>query len=223
MRKELPHYTVGELYGFNQEIYSDFMLRLGGCAATTACEACLILKKEFGMDHLYPYDPDNVTHADFEAFALRMKPYLRPRLTGIDKLSIYTEGFGKYLSDAGETGISIEELPGSTPCGEAARRVIGQIDAGIPIPMLMLYHRDPAFRDYVWHWFLINAYDTGNDAENAAGGTFPDLLVKTASFGEYGWFSFSALWNTGFEKKGGLILLHRAQSVADRAVPQASA
>ena len=209
MKKELPHYNVGDLYGFNQEIYSDFTLRLGGCAATTACEACIILKKKYGLDRLCPFSTEDIPQADFEAFALQMKPYLRPRLTGIDKLSIYTEGFGAYLSNIGETRLSIEEVPGDIPYENAARRLMGSIDEGIPVPMLVLYHKNPAFREYVWHWFLLNAYDTGEASEEASGARDLSFLsVKTATFGEYEWVSFYDLWNTGFEKKGGMILLH---------------
>ena len=35
-----------------------------------------------------------------------------------------------------------------------------------------------------------------------------DLMVKAVSYGEYKWFSLSEMWDTGYDKKGGMILYH---------------
>ena len=52
--------------------------------------------------------------------------------------------------------------------------------------------------DYIWHWFILAGYEeTGND-----------LLVKAVSYGEYKWFSLKEMWDTGYDKKGGMILYH---------------
>ena len=48
---------------------------------------------------------------------------------------------------------------------------------------------------YVWHWFLLTGYD---DAEK--------FFVKVTTYGESKRVELAELWNTGFERKGGLIL-----------------
>ena len=95
MKKELPYFKIEEARGGNQEWFPDRMMRLGGCAVVTACDSCIFfdLYKE---THLYPFDRKNITKADYIRFGMEMKPYLRPRWSGIDTLDIYMEGFGKY-------------------------------------------------------------------------------------------------------------------------------
>ena len=44
---------------------------------------------------------------------MKMKPYLRPRVNGVNKLWMFTEGFGSYLSDMGEHSLRMEEFPGT--------------------------------------------------------------------------------------------------------------
>ena len=198
LKKELSHYTVGEYYGFNQEWYHDFTMNKGGCAATTAAEACLLFKKNFGIDSLYPYDPQNVTFEDFSRFAMAMKPYLRPRLTGVDRLSLYTEGLSRYFHDAGVSRISIQEFSGNETADDAAAVLIRQIDEGYPVPFLLLAHEDRSLYDFIWHWFLINGYEKDETG----------LKVKAASYGEYVWLDFYHLWDTGSGRKGGMILFH---------------
>ena len=170
----------------------------GGCAATTAAEMCLLLQKYSGISGLYPYDPEHVTFDDFNSFALTMKPYLRPRLTGVDRLTYYTEGLGRYFQNAGVTGVTMEEYSGDAPFDEAARTLTDQIDRGIPVPFLLLGHTDNALYDFIWHWFLLNGYRSDENG----------LAVKAASYGEYVWLDFEHLWNTGFQKKGGMILFY---------------
>ena len=128
MRLELPHFEIEGEYGANQEKYTDFWMHLGGCAATCACESALLFKKYHGLSEAYPYDTDEVTREQFNAFTLEMKPYLRPRMMGIDKLSLYMDGFSAYLHDRGVDCIRIGELPGEVPyeqAEEAVRRDTG--------------------------------------------------------------------------------------------------
>ena len=61
-----------------------------------------------------------------------------------------------------------------------------------------LKHKNPLFKDYVWHWFLLTGYDTAGDS----------CMVKAVTYGEWQWLDMDELWDTGFEKKGGLILYH---------------
>ena len=74
--------------------------------------------------------------------------------------------------------------------------LMGQIDKGFPLPCLVLKHKNPMFKDYVWHWFLLTGYDTAGDS----------CMTKAVTYGEWQWLDMDELWDTGFEKKGGLIL-----------------
>ena len=75
-----------------------------------------------------------------------------------------------------------------------------QIDSDSPIPYLMLKHQNKNghLEDYIWHWFILAGYEETED----------DLMVKAVSYGEYKWFSLKELWDTGYDKKGGMILYH---------------
>lgn len=192
---ELDYFTIGSSIGGNQEWFLDPMMRLGGCAAETACDSAIWFSLHFGKS-LYPYDVHDLKKKDYRAFGAAMKPYLRPRFRGIDRLSIYRDGFGAYLRQHGENGIQMEEYPGSAPTEAAFQRVREQIDADLPVPMLMLKHSNPKFEDYVWHWFILAGYDADS------------MAVKTVTYSEAEWVDFTQLWNTGFAEKGGLILFH---------------
>ncbi len=199
---ELPYFNVGDMIGGNQELFADPWMKIGGCAAVTACDLCIYLDLYKGTRGLYPYDLQNISKADYERFAMYMKPYLRPRYSGINKLETYTEGFGRYLTDKGlrvnaepDADISLTGFSGSKSYSEARRLVMDSIDAGFPISYLNLYHRDPYFRDFVWHWFIIAGYAVFSDI----------MMVKIISYGKSFWFDFAKLWNTGHRRKGGMI------------------
>ena len=133
-----------------------------------------------------------------------MKPYLRPRFSGIDKLDIYLKGYGKYLADRGCGKITLSGFSGEEPYDRARELLISQIDAGFPVPMLNLRHRDKTFSDFEWHWFLLTGYETFEDT----------VMVKVVSYGEFVWFDFKALWHTGYRQKGGLIIVSDASAPA---------
>ena len=127
--------------------------------------------------------------------AERIMPYLHPRFTGIDTLELYTEGFSEYLHDVGEQSVSMHTLEGDAPVEEAVAQVIEQIDAGLPIAMLVLRHRNPRFNFYVWHWFILNGYEKRGH----------DFRVKATTYGTSHWLDFRSLWQTGYKRKGGLV------------------
>lgn len=62
-------------------------------------------------------------------FAMKNEPYLRPRIGGVDRLSLYIEGFQRYLADAGVTDLCLEGLEGQTPY-EKSGRSGGSTDSG---------------------------------------------------------------------------------------------
>ena len=83
---------------------------------------------------------------------------------------------------------------------EAREALCRQIDNDCPIPYLLLKHQNSKgyLEDYIWHWFILAGYEEKED----------DLLVKAVSYGEYKWFSLKEMWDTGYDKKGGMILYH---------------
>ena len=87
-------------------------------------------------------------------------------------------------------------LDGNEPYESAAMAVRRQIDAGFPVPVLILNHKNRRFSDYNWHWFLINGYDDRGDT----------FLVKAVTYSAYEWLDLAQLWDTGYARRGGLIL-----------------
>ena len=98
-RRELEHFTIGGSYGGNQTWFRSFMMRLGGCGAETACDLSIYLELHKGAGGLCPLDVHALTRRGYVDFAHEMERYLWPRRTGIDKLSIFTEWYGKFLRD----------------------------------------------------------------------------------------------------------------------------
>lgn len=195
MKKTLDYFMIEGAVGGNQEWFKNVVMYIGGCAAATACDCCIYLALRRGMRHLYPYDAAHLTREDYVAFSMKMKPYLRPRVNGVNKLYMFTEGVGKYLADAGERGLSFEELPGTESCGAAEAFIRRHIDSGYPVPYLMLRHKKAYYKDFVWHWFLCYGYE-----ESEAG-----FWITVATYGESSTFLLSDLWDTGYDEKGGLI------------------
>lgn len=200
-KKELDYFYIGKEYGSNQDWFRDPMMKFGGCAAVTACDTCIYLSRTRGKHHLYPFHADNLSKADYIAFSKIMKPYLKPRWGGIDKLEIYQEGLGAYLKDAGEQNLRMELFSGEESADNAKLRLKKQIDAGFPVPCLMLKHKNRAYKDYVWHWFLLTGYESIENAESS-------FMVKAVNYGEWEWLDFDGLWDTGYARRGGLILFH---------------
>lgn len=196
MKHELPHFQIGDSYGGNQDWFPTFMMRIGGCGAETACDSSIYFALHQGITEIAPANAAALTKDDYIRFAYEMKPYLSPRMSGIDRLDIYIDGYSQFLKDRGETRLSMEPLNGAEPYETAQSSVKWQIDHGYPIPTLILNHRNKALNDYVWHWFLINGYD------DADGG----FLVKAVTYSKYERLDFHQLWDTGHIKRGGLIL-----------------
>lgn len=146
-----------------------------------------------------PQAQKKMTKAAYLELGMIMKPYLKPRITGIDKLSIYMEGFTNYLCDRGINDLILTGWSGNHSYESSAELVKHQIDAGWPLPYLNLKHRAPSFRDLVWHWFLLTGYETFYD----------EVMVKVTTYGSWRWLSLKELWDTGYKQKGGLILFSR--------------
>lgn len=201
MKRELDYFQIADCYGGCQDWFLDPMMKGGGCAAVTACDTCIYLdlyRPELvkGDTGYYPYKKEDLTKRDYIRFSRVMKPYLRPRMSGIDRLELYIEGFGDYLSDRGLDTLVMEGFSGEEEEAKAREKVREQIDSGFPIPCLILKHRNPKMKEYVWHWFLLTGYEALEET----------FLVKAVTYGEWEWLDFGELWNTGEERKGGLVL-----------------
>ncbi|MBQ8954864.1 MAG: hypothetical protein IJ048_12195 [Clostridia bacterium] len=198
MKRELEHFQIGDSYGGNQDWFPTFMMRVGGCGAETACDSSIYFALHRGLTRIAPENAPELTKEDYIRFAYEMRPYLAPRMSGIDRLDIYMDGYAQYLRDRGETRLTMTPLNGDEPYEAARAAVVRQIDEGYPIPTLVLNHRSEKLQDYVWHWFLINGYD---DTENA-------FLVKAVTYSNYSWLDLRELWDTGHERRGGFVLYH---------------
>lgn len=195
MKQILDYFSIDGAVGGNQDWFSNFVMNMGGCAAATACDCCIYLALRRGMRHLYPYDVHELTREKYVDFSTKMKPYLKPRVHGVNKTYLFTEGFGKYLSDVGERGLKMLELSGSEKVSAAEAFIREQIDSGYPVPYLMLRHRKEEYKDFVWHWFLCYGYEEREDG----------LWITVATYGEASVFSLQDLWDTGYAEKGGLV------------------
>ena len=198
MRKELKHFYIGGSYGGNQDWFRTFMMRIGGCGAETACDSSLYFAIHKGIENIYPFDREKLTKTDYVDFAHMMEKYLRPRMSGINRVDIFIEGYAAYLKDRGIRNLEMEELSGSEPYEKAAAAMIRQIDNGYPVPLLILNHRDRSLKDYVWHWFLINGYDRPDGTE--------EIRVKAVTYSGYQWLDLRKLWDTGYMNRGGAVL-----------------
>ena len=173
MEKLLNYFTIDDAFGGNQDWFTNIVMHIGGCAAATACDSCIYFAKYMGMEFLYPYELniEELNKEDYKKFSQIMKPYIRPRVNGVKKLEWYIEGFEKYLWDVcdearvkqmpvQDIGIGMEGFAGEYPYEEAAERIRGQIDAGLPVPYLMLRHKlAEKYKDFIWHWFLVVGYE----------------------------------------------------------------
>ncbi len=195
MKKELDYFRIGNTYGGNQDWFPDFMMKIGGCGALTACDSCIYLDLYKGTE-LYPYELQHLTKKDYIRFGMLMKPYLRPRWSGIDTLDIYMDGFQQYLSDRGCKTIGMTPFYGNRKASEAENTLKNQIDLGLPVPCLLLKHKSRALKDYEWHWFLLTGYETLEEK----------CMVKAVTYGGWQWLDLKELWDTGYERRGGLIL-----------------
>jgi len=198
MRKELSYFNIENSFGGNQDWFKDPMMKLGGCAAITACDFSLKMALHDNKTHLYPYDIQKLNKEDYIKFAMKMKPYLRPRLKGVNTLKLFIDGIQEYFNDVDEVDLLMQEFHGDMKEEEAAVQIKTQIDNGIPIPYLLLKHKNHNFKDFAWHWFLVVGYEEFEK----------DFYIKVATYSNAHWLSLNELWETGYKEKGGMVIMH---------------
>ena len=197
MLKELDYFWVGEEYGGRQSLLPDMIMRFAGCAAVTACDSLIYMTLYKNLKNLCPFSTDQLRGRDYVAFFKTVKPYLRPRLMGINRLEIFVAAFKKFLKEHGTFFLDVLPWSGDHDEQNTVKTIKQQIDRGFLIPYLLLHHKNPNFENYEWHWFLLTGYDEKPDGR---------FLVKAVTYGAYEWLDFAKLWNTGYDRKGGLIL-----------------
>ena len=172
------------------------MMRIGGCAAETACDLCVYLDK-YKNTRLCPFDVNELSREKYVSLSETMKPYLHPRMKGIDRLDIYLDGFGQYLKDK-NSALILSKIEGSESSKTAGQALIQQLDSGYPAAFLCLYHSNPRYKDYEWHWFIINGYEIFEDT----------LMVKAVTYSEWEWLNFEELWNSKRARRGGMVFIN---------------
>jgi len=198
-KKELDYFHIDGYFGGSQSWFLDPWMHIGGCGALTMCDFLLYQAICRGRDDCDPFrekkmqgadghlDETRISKRDYRRFGMHMKPYLRPRETGIKDLATFMEGAKVYLEYGGR------------PYAEAEAAVIDRIDNDMPVPMLMLKHRNKQFDFFEWHWFLLVGYEKKQDA----------FRVKAATYGKAHWLDFLDFWDTGETERGGLVLIRQ--------------
>ena len=197
-KRELEFISIDEkYYGGDQNWHSHRMMKLGGCSAVTACETCIwMAKAKLSLRNLYPFDPQQVTRADFLRFFERMFYYLHPGIGGMTSIDKFAAQIGKYISTTG-ADTRTRVLRGNADYGQAEAFVKQSLDNGFPVMYLMLKHRNPVFADYEWHWFTLTGYEDDG----------ADMDITFATWGEKHTFSLRQAWDTGKAWRGGMVAL----------------
>ncbi len=200
-KKELDFFSIGKSFGGNQNWLKDKTMYYGGCAAVTASETMIYYGRQgkYVKNFFHKSKEDELTAVTEEQFIStteKMKPYLRPRITGIHKLSTYVEGIHSFLEKHNETNLFAREFSGAHSNEDAKKVIETQIHAGHPIPYLLLLHKKPEFKHLTWHWFLIVGFKKMEEG----------FWIKVGTYGRARWYLLDSLWDTGYPQKGGMIL-----------------
>lgn len=187
----------GIYYGGDQNWYRHWLMRLGGCSTTTACEACICLARQRSdMRKLYPGDPACVSREAFCRFADSMFAHVHPGIGGLTDVDRYAAMLRGYTACCGVAAV-VDTLRGDAPLAEAERFIREAVDDGRPVAYLMLRHRDVRFDEFEWHWFSVTGY-----TETPGG-----LRLTAGTYGKRYELDLTSAWDTGFAWKGGLAAL----------------
>jgi len=176
-------------------------MHIGGCGALTMCDLMIYMAMYRDIPECIPFHAARLTRREYVRFGMQMKPYLKPRKTGIKDLKTFIDGADDYLRSGGVEGIEMEEFPGTETYAMAEQVLKEQIDAGMPVPMLMLNHKRKEFSFFEWHWFLLVGYEDRQEGDESV------CYAKAATYGKAHWLRFDRFWETGMEESGGLIIV----------------
>lgn len=200
-KTELPYFNIGKAYGGSQSWFLDFWMHIGGCGALTMCDLMIYMAMYRDRPECIPFDAARLMRREYVRFGMQMKPYLKPRKTGIKDLKTFIDGADNYLRSSGIEGIEMEEFPGTETYAMAERVLKEQIDAGMPVPMLMLNHKRKEYSFFEWHWFLLVGYEDRQEGNQTV------TYAKAVTYGKAHWLRFDRFWETGMEERGGLIIV----------------
>ena len=206
-KKELDYFHIDGYFGGSQSWFLDPWMHIGGCGALTMCDLMIYMAMHQARPECIPFDATRLRRREYVRFGMQMKPYLRPRETGIKDLETFIGGAEDYLRSSGIEGITLEGFSGGQPYEAAEQLLKKQIDAGMPVPMLMLNHRNKEFSFFEWHWFLLVGYEDRQEAGAKV------CYAKAATYGNAHWLRFDRFWDTGEEERGGLIIVRENQAV----------
>jgi hypothetical protein len=195
MKKELDFINIEGYYGGDQHWYADRFMRLAGCSAVCASEACAYLAGHFShLRELYPYDPLHIKKEDFIRFMTTMFGYVTPGFMGMRSIKRFRKCFLEYAKAAG-ANVRMSLLGGDEDAAAAREFVKKAIDEGFCVLYLLLTHRDPELDEYTWHWFTLTGYELEGDK----------MSVDFATWGKKHTLDFDRLWNTGTLQRGGMV------------------
>lgn len=197
MKKELDFIDINGYYGGDQHWYDDKFMRLAGCSAVCASEACAYLAGRFPhLRGLYPHDPAALTREDFVRFMTAMFGYVTPGFMGMRSIRRFKRCFLEYAKAAG-VDVRMSLLEGDKDASDARNFVIKGIDKGYCVLFLLLTHRDPGMDEYTWHWFTLTGYELEEDR----------MTVNFATWGKKHTLDFDRLWNSGTLQRGGMVII----------------
>ena len=198
MLMKIPYFNIEGTPGGNQEWFRDFWMHLGGCGALAACDLCVCLANNKGLRSALPFPADELTKDNYVRFGMIMKPYIRPRMGGVTKLSYFTDGCGAYLNRHGYQA-EFRTLSGDKSYEEAKTFLKDSISNDLPVAYLNLSHRNPALKDLWWHWFSVTGYEESEER----------IKIFFHTYGEELSVDFEDLWKGALKPKGGMAALSR--------------
>lgn len=197
MKKELDFISINGYYGGDQHWYEDRFMRLAGCSAVCASEACAYLAGRFPhLSKLYPYDSRRITKEDFIRFMTTMFGYVTPGFMGMRSIKRFKRCFLEYAKSA-EADVKISMLEGYEDVAAAKEFACRGMDEDYCVLYLLLTHKDPELDEYTWHWFTLTGYEREDEK----------MTVDFATWGEKHTFDFDRMWNTGTLQHGGMVII----------------
>ncbi len=198
MYKELDFLHVEGYYGGNQERFLLPMMRMGGCSTVCACHAAALLaRKDPSRAALCPLPGLRVTEKEFFPFARKVFRYVHPMHRGMPETRLFEGAFSEYAGSVG-VEVSYRSLQGDAPWEEARDFFLDSIDRGLSVQFLMLHHSDPAFDEYLWHWFTLTGYERREG----------ELSAVLSTLGRRRVVDFRRLWEVGdVDERGGMLVV----------------